>query len=717
MIDKAVAELLQKAEALAEQREFARALSALGEIDAESLSAEQKASFNLIYAHANLRLGYNQVGNELKSTLAYYRSVNDEKNSAFGTLLYGWMLISTGEFIDAKEALLESYILYKRRDDYKGQAWALSRLASVAHSTGDYDAAIANLEKCIDIYTSHNDHERRRTAAMNLAQVLRAGGRLRRSLQHYTDEESYALDADRKSVCQYFLMRSIPIALSNNLDGAREMLDKAAPYLDEFVRERAIYFQYLGWISNLEGDFDGAVRNLGQGLDIALEIAPESTLVSSIKRHMADACVGLGDFEAARKLSGEALAVAERLNERVEIAACHRVYAKLEAYAGNAEATRDWFKKSLDMYSMIGSRYELAYTRYLAAISGFYHGGERHALLYLAREYFENEQIEHYVAKINQELKETQPAKSRPAHENNVMPTIVCHNPAMVRLVETAKHIAPSNMSVLLTGPTGSGKDLFARFIHHHSGRSGRFVSVNAAAIPENMVESELFGYNRGAFTGAANSTSGWIEEADGGTFYLNEIADSSPELQAKLLDVIENRRIWRLGERREREIDCRIIAATNHDLEKLIDNGRFRLDLYHRLNEIPLDLPALSERSDDIRPLVEYFLKSAGVHITARADRLAVDRLATMLASRSWPGNIRELEIEVRRLTLLSRGSVARMLELSTVNRRSKKDETQLALERAGWNRREAARALGISESTVRHRIKTFNLSPDNES
>jgi DNA-binding NtrC family response regulator len=269
-------------------------------------------------------------------------------------------------------------------------------------------------------------------------------------------------------------------------------------------------------------------------------------------------------------------------------------------------------------------------------------------------------------------------------------------------------------MSVLLTGPTGCGKDLFARYIHHHSGRTGRFVSVNAAAIPDNMVESELFGYRKGAYTGASMTTSGWIEEANGGTFYLNEIADSSPELQAKLLDVIENRRICRLGERQEREIDCRIIAATNHNLEKLICDGRFRLDLYHRLNEIPIDLPGLAERGDDIKYLLEYFLDQAGVEMATRADRAAFDRLASILTTRPWPGNVRELEIKVKRLALLSRGDIARMVDVAVSELPSKKDETQAALDRTGWNRREVARMLGVSESTVRHRIKIYKLTPN---
>ncbi len=692
------------------------ALRAIEDIDPTSLSPYDKASYNLISIEGNISLGNYDVEGMLQETHEYFTSTGDQRGLATAKYLYARMHMALGDFFPAREQCFEAYLLFKRLDDYKWQGRALNRLSYISLSVGEMNSAVDYLEKCIDMYTDHNDSRNAISVSVNLAHLYLKMGRLADSARLYSEIEPQINSYDRRLIGIFHLMHAVSHVLKGDTNAGKRIMAMALPCLDDFRREQAIYFQYLGWISNLEGEFDEAVTALRQGLDIALEIAPESSLVSNIKRLLAEASIGLGDFATAKTYADEALAVAEKLNERVEMAGCYRVYAIIDAYAGNAEATRRWFDKALGMYSMIGARYELADTRFLAGVSGFYHDGERHALLYLAREYFASENVEQYVTKIDRELKESPPLKTRPAHENNVMPTIVCRNPAMVRLVDTARHVAPSNMSVLLTGPTGCGKDLLARYIHHHSGRAGRFISVNAAAIPDNMVESELFGYTRGAFTGAASTTSGWIEEAHNGTFYLNEIADSSPELQAKLLDVIENHRICRLGERQEREIDCRIIAATNHDLEKLIDNGSFRLDLYHRLNEIPLDLPPLSERSDDIKPLIEYFLKSEGVDMSGPNDMAAFNRLGAIFAERSWPGNVRELEIEVKRLILLSRKSVTRMLELSTINQRSKKDETLMALERAGWNRREAARALGVSESTVRHRIKTYKLIPHNK-
>jgi DNA-binding NtrC family response regulator/tetratricopeptide (TPR) repeat protein len=707
---------IEMAEKLLREHKFRASLQVLGEIDLDSVSPDEKANAYLIIIEANIAAGNYEISDYLQKVLDYYRQKNETRMLARAKYLHARYLISLGRYFDAKEQLLESNLTFRSFGDIAWQARALNRLGFISHQNGEFNSAINYLRQCIEIYDRGKDIKNRSVASMNLARLFISLGYLDKAMSLSADIHDHILSKGSQNISVYYMIFAFPHALKGDFSVAQQTIEKALDYLSDHSREQAIYFEYMGWIHNLEGEYEEALKVLHQGLDISLKIAPESALVSQTKRLMADAYVGLDEFETAKLFAGQALAVAEKLNERVEIAACHRVFAQVDAFAGDTDAAREWFRKATELFSMIGSRYELAVTRYLAAISGYYLNGERQALLYLAREYFESENVEHYVARINRELTETPLSRSRPAHVNGGLPTIICRDPSMIRLVELAQHIAPSNLSVLLTGPTGCGKDLFARFIHYHSGREGRFVSVNAAAIPDNMVESELFGYRKGAYTGASATTSGWIEEADGGTFYLNEIADSSPELQAKLLDVIENRRICRLGERQEREVDCRIIAATNHDLEKLVIDGRFRLDLFHRLNEIPIHLPSLSERGGDIGYLLEHFMKSAGVEIKTKADKAAFDRLASIFTMRPWPGNVRELEIQVKRLTLLSRGDIARMVDAAISELPSKKDETRAALDRTGWNRREAARALGISESTVRHRIKIFNLTPDNQ-
>jgi DNA-binding NtrC family response regulator len=280
----------------------------------------------------------------------------------------------------------------------------------------------------------------------------------------------------------------------------------------------------------------------------------------------------------------------------------------------------------------------------------------------------------------------------------------------MKKVLSLTRRVAPSNMTVLLTGETGTGKDLLARYIHHYSGCRGKFVPVNAAAIPNDLVEAELFGHCQGAFTNAVGDRTGLIEQADRGTLYLNEIADTSPQFQAKLLEVIETKEVRRLGGNGSRPLSVRIIAATNHDLQQRIADGLFRLDLYHRLNEIPIELPPLSERPEDIAPLVRHFLERIGDDGPGHKDG---SKLADALFGKSWPGNVRELEAVVKGLWLSSGGNVELMLKLAA-QRRFEDDRAGLLslLEETDWNRREVARRLGVSEATVRKRISRYNLS-----
>lgn len=282
----------------------------------------------------------------------------------------------------------------------------------------------------------------------------------------------------------------------------------------------------------------------------------------------------------------------------------------------------------------------------------------------------------------------------------------------MQTILEKIEYVGPSNMNVLLLGETGTGKDLIARWIHHVSGRTGEFVSVNAAAIPDNMFEAELFGYKRGAYTGAESDRAGLIELAAGGTFYLNEIADTTPAVQAKLLEVIENKRLRRLGENNERAVDFRLIAASNTDIVALVQQNKFRADLYHRLNEIPIALPALRTRPEDILPLIGHFLRLNGADGDLVRYRHDLARLAKVLSCRIWPGNVRELQAEVRRLWVESRGSIDRMAHMLDRDRSDiERRELLELLDTCGGNRREMARRLNVSDSTIRYRLRKFGI------
>lgn len=233
------------------------------------------------------------------------------------------------------------------------------------------------------------------------------------------------------------------------------------------------------------------------------------------------------------------------------------------------------------------------------------------------------------------------------------------NDPGMQELLSTVRHIAPTSSGILITGESGTGKSLLARYIHENSSRSAhRFVDLNCAAIPESLMESELFGYEAGAFTGASSGgKQGLIELAHQGTLFLDEIGDMPPSLQAKLLQVLQSKRITRIGGSKEIHVDIRIISATHQDLESMIKEGRFRQDLYYRLNIIPIELPPLRQRKADILPLTERFVERFNGD---NQKEVVVSKSAySHLVEYSWPGNIRELENLMERLVAINRSGI----------------------------------------------------------
>jgi DNA-binding NtrC family response regulator len=307
---------------------------------------------------------------------------------------------------------------------------------------------------------------------------------------------------------------------------------------------------------------------------------------------------------------------------------------------------------------------------------------------------------------------------------------IVGRSRRMQEVIETAKIVAQSKSTVLITGETGTGKEMVARAIHFHSAqRDMPLIKVNCAAIPETLLESELFGHVRGAFTGAATSKKGKFGLADGGTIFLDEIGTMSTALQAKLLRVLQEREFEPLGSERTQKVDVRVIAATNRDLRQMVADGRFQEDLYYRLNVIPIHIAPLRERRDDIPVLVEHFIGKHGQRAGKRIDGLAPGVLESLQAA-DWPGNVRELENTVERAVVLSPtpvigSDVVRILGvtsapasgLPSLSLRQNLDWTERetvrrALDASGGVKKEAAEIMGISQRALsyylaKHRVE----------
>jgi Nif-specific regulatory protein len=237
------------------------------------------------------------------------------------------------------------------------------------------------------------------------------------------------------------------------------------------------------------------------------------------------------------------------------------------------------------------------------------------------------------------------------------LPGVIGDSPAMRAVYRLTRLVAPSPANVLLVGETGTGKELIARAVHRLSRRAdGPYVRVNCGALSENLLESELFGHVKGAFTGAVDNKTGRFEAAHGGTIFLDEIGSLSPKLQVKLLRVLQEREFERVGESRTVHIDTRVVAATNQALEAEVEAGRFREDLYYRLNVVPVRLPPLRERREDIPPLARFFLASYSAENRREPPEMPVEVIKVLL-SHDWPGNVRELENGIERAVVLSHG------------------------------------------------------------
>jgi DNA-binding NtrC family response regulator len=363
------------------------------------------------------------------------------------------------------------------------------------------------------------------------------------------------------------------------------------------------------------------------------------------------------------------------------------------------------------------------------------------------RKPFQNEQITARIAAgISRRRKEEERRTLRRAMSKAVeRGEIIGRSDVMQEVFRLVEQVAPARSTVLITGESGTGKELIAKAIHESSPRATRpFVTVNSSNIPSELLESELFGHTRGAFTGAVAAKKGLFEVADGGSIFLDEIGDIPPETQVRLLRVIQEREFTPLGDTAPRRVDVRIIAATNIDLKDAVRQGTFREDLYYRLSVVPIELPPLRDRREDILPLAQHFTRKYNEE-NGRiiAEQIAPDVLA-LLESYSWPGNVRELENAIERAVVIAPGDditkeclrpeisdpqsivtashdgasnaavhdIARGVNFYEEVRRFEVDLIRRALEQTGGHQSRAARLLGMNATTLNSKIKTYNIN-----
>jgi DNA-binding NtrC family response regulator len=304
---------------------------------------------------------------------------------------------------------------------------------------------------------------------------------------------------------------------------------------------------------------------------------------------------------------------------------------------------------------------------------------------------------------------------------------IVYSGPKINKVLDLVTKVAATEATVLILGESGTGKELIARAVHEKSPRrNGAFVAINCGALPEGLLESELFGHVRGSFTGADRNKRGLFEEASGGTLFLDEISETTPALQVKLLRALQEGEIRRVGDNHPLKVSGRLVAATNKDLAKLVAEGKFREDLYYRLKVFPIDLPPLRDRPEDIMPLAEHFLRKGRKKLGGKAVKFSPEAAAALRAYR-WPGNVRELEHVVDRVLIMAAGTTvtgadlppelgpaappALVAAVSETLEEAEKKHVRLVLESCEGNQVEAAKRLGVARNTLWRKLKAWGI------
>ena len=512
------------------------------------------------------------------------------------------------------------------------------------------------------------------------------------------------------------------------------------------IRSRVISHEVRADYHKLRGEWDEALEALDDGLELAYGISEQNDLVGELLRRRSRVLYELERNDEAFADAKRSLEVCEQVGEVYEIGALFRTLGLLAERRYEYSEAENLLLKAVEFYRDKDEKYERAFSH--MAVAGFYRRlhamrkrdedlreGFRHAASALGL--FDDMGIRRRIKEAKQALDafaECLPSKpfTPPSGQQLVAigekHGVITSDVGMTRELETMNTVAPSDAAVLITGETGTGKELFAQAIHHLSIREGELVVVNCAAIPGELMESELFGHLKGSFTGAHRDRTGKFAQADGGTLFLDEIGDLSPGLQAKLLRVLQDGIFSPVGADQALHADVRVVSATNRDLDVMVEEGRFRKDLLYRLNHVTLSLPPLRERGGDVALLAHYFLHEASTRLGRKIelDSHAEDKIREY----PWPGNVRELRNFMRRMALFAmetgRLSIDLIPEsyltpmegygndLASIVLGAEKDAILGALARTRGNKTAAARVLGVSRSTLNDKIRRLDLSVD---
>ncbi len=566
--------------------------------------------------------------------------------------MMGLVLRRLGFLREAADDLRRAAAACSKHNDAYGLAAALLNLGIIQYHEGDFDAAEKSFIKAASLFERINWRIGKCRCLIALGNTARKRGGFDEALELYSDASRLAKEHD--------FMREIAMALSGI----------AAVHHDREV-------------------FDLSWNCLSRARDIVAGIAPDGDVAAEVLRRSGKVAIAEGDLNKGMEYLNEAEVCASGQDAPLEQGLVYRAMGRAEAGRGNLDAAVVLFERSRDLIRKSGSTYELAMSCMISAetlMSAEAAGcsncipegsqAEPWNLLWEARHLFGGMKSQRMIDRVDRLLSRDKQDDAHPSfedesvssgselfkisfiHDYKVCDGLVAVSPAMQDVWEKIQFAASYKGPVLVTGETGTGKELVARLVHNSSDRAqGPFVAVNCAAIPDHLFESEFFGHKKGSFTGAMTDRRGFFEEANGGTLFLDEVGELSPLHQAKLLRVLQEGRIRRLGENGEHEVDIKLVSATNQDLGSKLDDSSLREDFFFRINSERIHIPPLRERREDIIPLISWRLCGNGNGTNGRTVHIDSNVLS-LFQKYHWPGNVRELISIADRLSCLANNS-----------------------------------------------------------
>jgi transcriptional regulator with PAS, ATPase and Fis domain len=793
--DEILSAKLSLIEELLEKGNFKQALTETRELEGcKELDEFSAESGELFYWEAFALDKLGRTKQALASARKAYEILRDTgRNQRLAQIqqLMGRIFVKLGDLKSAEIQFTDTASTYRRIKDKKGTVETYNELARICFIRSEFSRAVGYIEDALEFCQETQDRKLAANLYGNLGTVLILNDQWERAQENLllSFRANQAL-GDDFNICKSLLSLGYLSCLLRKFNSAEEYLDKAFLLISEnnYLRELAIFHEYRGSLDMARGDINSARTHFLEAISIGEQIASRGAITSQAYRLLAELQVEQREFEEASLSCEKSLQASKETGERLEEAAAYRTLGRIYSQKGHPADAMKNFNQAILMLEEMGARFELTKTYLFVGECDSYSIWERMKFLGRAEDCASRLDTTYYLAKVHSGFAELflqennfaaakdflEKAKSKFEKQNDkqnlkllsdleerIMTKASSYEPVTVGyssdgsfaemitqdkvvlgILENAKHVKDLDISILLEGSTGTGKDLLAKVIHHNSNRKdGKFMVVSCAALPEGLFESELFGYKKGAFTGAVADKKGMVDEASGGTLYLDEIAEVPSSIQVKLLRAIEEKEITRLGEVKPRKVDFRVIAATNREMDELVAQGKFRSDLFYRLNGMRFKLPTLKDRKGDIPLLVEHFLKKCCVsgigknlstEIKPPSAVPSVDpEVMELLVNYHWPGNIRELENCVKQMFISCKGkkkitqsTLAGMMEMFSNGKNTdddslfdklkqyQKEEIEKALTLAKGVKAQAARTLGIDEAVLRYKIKTLGIT-----